>query len=234
MKRETFEIFDKEKWLKLRSQDITSTEAAALFGLSPYMTVFELWHLKKSGDIVSIEENERMKWGSRLEATIAEGIAEDNGWQVSPFKEYMRLTDLKMGSSFDYKIEDNGILEIKNVDSLVFNNKWIVDEAITEAPAHIELQVQHQLAVSDLEYAYIGALVGGNTVHLIKRTRSEKIITNLKNKVEEFWNSIEANKPPAPDFEKDASFIACLYPDGSGVSRSPCRRRASRECPRDT
>lgn len=75
---------DKQEWLKKRLDDITSTEVSALFGLSPYSTEFELWHRKKSREVVELASNERMVWGSRLESAIAGGIASDQGWEVSP------------------------------------------------------------------------------------------------------------------------------------------------------
>jgi putative phage-type endonuclease len=200
-----------EHWLALRSSDVTSTEVSALFNLSPYQTVFELWHRKKNKDIVSIEQTDRMKWGSRLEKTIAEGIAADQGWSVSAFKDYVRLPELMAGSSFDYKIGDDGLLEIKNVSEMVFKNSWSGDDDNLEAPAHIELQVQHQLMVSGMSYAYIGALVGGNSIKLIKREPQPQIISQMQKKIREFWASIERNESPAPNFEKDAEFIKQLY-----------------------
>lgn len=205
----------KEHWLEMRKQDVTSTEASALFGLSPYLTEFELWHNKRYSLDSAFEETERMRWGSRLEPVIAEGIAEDQGWKVEPFKDYMRDDELKMGSSFDYRIikEDGkkGILEIKNVDARVFSQGWIVDDIESEAPPHIEIQVQHQLGLTGFDFAYIGALVGGNEVILIRRTPDQKIIEKIKKKVHKFWQSVYDNEPPAPNFEKDAAFIASLY-----------------------
>lgn len=201
-----------EHWLQLRAKDVTSSEVAALFGLSPYLTEFELWHRKRDGLIVELAENDRLKWGNRLESAIALGIADDMGWEVAPMKHYDTLPDLRMGSSFDFEIlsPEAGILEIKNVDALQFKEKWDTSDEINEAP-HIELQVQHQLAVSGHRLAYIGALIGGNTVHLIKRERNEKIINAIKKKVAAFWESIDRGEPPEPDFARDAAFISSLY-----------------------
>lgn len=200
----------REAWLAARSIDVTSTEVGALFGVSPYLTHFELWHRKKSGALVEIEETERMKWGVRLESAIANGIAEDQGWVIRPMKEYMRLPELRMGSSFDFEINGTGILEIKNVDSLAFKQGW-GDDDTDEIPLHIEIQVQHQLAVSGKDFSYVGVLVGGNRVVLVKRDPNPDIITGIKRQVGEFWRSIEAGTPPEPDFKRDAAFIAKLY-----------------------
>jgi len=106
---------------------------------------------------------------------------------------------------------ETGLLEIKNVDGLQFKKGWIVDGDNVEAPPHIELQVQHQLLVSGRAYAFIGALIGGNNLVLIKREPSEKIHAAIKQKCSEFWKSIDENNPPKPDFETDSKFIASLY-----------------------
>lgn len=205
---------NKQKWLELRLNDITSTEVSALFGLSPYMTKFELWHHKKRGEIVELDENDRMRWGNKLEAVIAETIAEDYGWNIQPMKDYIRDCELRAGSSFDFKIikDEPELLEIKNVDGLQFKDKWHKDEdGNYEAPLHIEMQVQHQLMVSGFKTAHIGALIGGNDLKLLKRHRDEIVIQEIKREIKLFWDSIDKNEPPEPDFEYDSEFIAKLY-----------------------
>jgi len=204
---------NEQAWLELRTKDITSTEIGALFGISPYMTAFELWHRKKDGVVVKIDQNERMRWGNALQDAIALEIAKDQGWTVRRMNEYIRDPEARIGASFDFSIEDsNGLLEIKNVDGLVFRNDWTVDDqGNMQAPLHIEIQVQHQLAVSGRSVCYIGALVGGNDLQLIKRTRDEAVITAIKERVGQFWASIEANIPPEPDFMADSEFIGKLF-----------------------
>ncbi|NKW09468.1 hypothetical protein HGG76_06125 [Ochrobactrum tritici] len=51
-------------WHKLRKPDITATSAATLFGVSPYQTIFDMFHRMRGTVEVVIEESERMKWGS--------------------------------------------------------------------------------------------------------------------------------------------------------------------------
>lgn len=217
--RETIIPSSKSEWLRFRSEDITSTEAAALFGLSPYTTLFELWHRKRDAALVTIEENERMKWGTRLQDPIARGLAADNNLSIRAMPEYMRLTEERAGSSFDYRIirfdgavdcDDDGIFEAKNVDSLAFREGWAVDDSGIEAPPHIEIQVQHQLWVSGLRWARIGALIGGNKGVIITRVRDEKIIGEIKTRIAAFWKSIKEGIEPAPDFARDSEFVVRL------------------------
>lgn len=228
--RQTIHPADKTAWLNMRVRDVTSTEISALFGISPYSTAYELWHAKRSKQITAIEPNERMTWGTRLEEPIAKGVCEDNGWDAQPFKEYMRAPDLRIGASFDWRIlpgqttgipskidlrhvRGPGLLEIKNVDGLVFRNEWLKgdDNAEAEAPPHIELQIQHQMLVSGLSWGVIAALVGGNNLHMILRMADPAIAAAITTRVAEFWESVDAGAEPTPDFSRDASAIMSIY-----------------------
>ncbi len=192
---------------------MNSSDIGALFGLSPYSTEYELFHRLRDGNVVEIDENVRMKWGTRLEARIAEGVAEDNSWVVKPFKDYIHIPELRLGASFDFEIMggDETLLEIKNVDSLIFKESWSLDGDNLEAPPHIELQIQQQMLVSGYKKAYIAALVGGNDVKLIQREADEKIQKAIIEKSKKFWEAIANDTPPVPDYERDSEFISSLY-----------------------
>jgi putative phage-type endonuclease len=203
----------REHWLKMRSQDLTSTDMAALFGISPYLTEFELYHRKKSAKVIEIEENERMKWGNRLEDSIARGVADEKGWRdLVPFKDYARVPEFRIGSSFDYyRTEAAALVEIKNVDGIQYARNWIDDGINLEAPPHIELQVQHQMLVAGIQRCYLVALVGGNSLTVIERQFAPAIGNAILKKAQAFWQRIEIGKEPQVDFEKDARFIKELY-----------------------
>ncbi len=210
---------DEAHWHAMRAQDLTSTDVAALFGLSPYKTAFELWHEKRSGEVARVKDNDRMRWGRRLESVVAEGIAEERGWQARPFKEYGRLPELRLGASFDYRVRpnhtgtdspDDSILEIKTVDALAFRNGWTIEDDYVEAPAHIELQVQHQMLVSGLRRAYIGVLIGGNRIEILEREADDQVHAGIIAAARKFWDSIEAGTPPAPVMPDDAQAVIRL------------------------
>ena len=205
---------NQEHWLAMRKLDVTSTESAALFSMSPYLTHFDLWHRKRTGIVPEFVVNDRMKWGNRLEAAIAHGIAEEQGWEIRPMKEYLRDPDLRMGSSFDFVITNLGEpvhLEIKNVDYLAFRDGWIEhDDSSIEAPEHIEMQVQHQMGVSGFKRAFIGAFIGGNRGVVIERLRDEEVIAAIKAKVADFWRTVDAGLEPDPVMPGDAEVIIRL------------------------
>jgi len=210
-KTQSYPITDKQSWLENRLLDVTSTEVSALFNLNPYQTEFELYHQKKDKVVVNIDDNERMAWGRRLEDSIALEFAERKKFKVEQFDVYMRDPDSRMGSSFDYKIvsEDQpAILEIKNVDAMAYRKNWVeYDEETISPPDHISLQLQHQLEITGYNIGYIVALVGGNTLKVVKSKRDPEIGKIIKEKVKNFWQRIKTNTPPDVDYTKDAQYI---------------------------
>src|SRR3990167_2101863 len=106
---------DEAHWLAMRREVVTSTEISSLFGLSPYCTEFELFHRKKENLEVEFDPNARVIWGMRLQKSIADGVAEDNGFKIRLMNEFIYDDQEKLGSSFDYAIEEDGLLEVKNL-----------------------------------------------------------------------------------------------------------------------
>lgn len=221
MPTEYHDIADRESWLALRRTDITSTEASALFGLSPYSTPYELWHQKHGLLDDDIEDNERMAAGRHLEPAIAALVSERYGVQVVPFKVYATDTEQRMGSSFDFQIigfehdaaseladhaarYGTGILEIKNVDFLAHRDKWTKDEC----PDHIEVQLQHQLELTGYEWGAIVALVGGNKIWVYIRMRDKAVGRAIRAKIAEFW---ALTSPPPAVMPDDADAVISLY-----------------------
>lgn len=212
MATEIIEIESQEQWLGERAKDVTSTEVSALYGLSPYLTEFELFHNKRDNVIVRIEPNERMRWGNRLESAIAHGVAEDQGWDISKLNVYARDPQARIGSSFDFKINSSsdgpGILEVKNVDWLQYQRNWIDDGAGNiEAPEHIELQIQHQMEILDMSWTALTVLVGGNEQKVVLRNRDREIGADIRQRVKAFWERVQNNTAPSPDYTADAEFI---------------------------
>jgi predicted phage-related endonuclease len=101
---------DEAEWLALRVGLLTTTKVPALFGCG-YTTEFAEWHAAHDGIEIPFTETERTKWGRRFEASIAAGVAEDEGWDIRPMKEFYRDPDRRLGASFDFAIGDDGVLE---------------------------------------------------------------------------------------------------------------------------
>lgn len=204
-----------QEWLEKRLDYVTSTEIAALFGLSPYVTEYELYHRKLERTIDVIPDNKRMMWGRKLEAVIAQAAVDELGFGIdvatleqNPFTED---SSHRMAATLDF-VHNGVIIECKNVDAWIWKQQW-TDE---EAPDHIELQVQAAMACSGASSAVIAALVGGNDLKLYRRQRDDEVIAALRQRAAKFWQRIEDKNPPPPVYERDADFIIGRYQDGSG------------------
>lgn len=252
MKTITHTTPDRAAWLRLRRQNLNSSEIASLWGWSPYKTPLCLW-LEKSGAMDEEEiSSERIDAGTFLEDGIAALARHRYGWSSRPFKDYVEAPAEKLGASFDYRIdawgdapaEGWGLNEIKNVDSLVFRGRdraWSDDNPDDVlAPRHIEIQVQHQMMMSGAAYAVITPLVGGNELHHLVRLPNAAVHDKIQKKAAEFWASIqrwrddgcpanvEAYAPPA-DISQDAELIMKMFARPNPYSTIPADKKKALE-----
>lgn len=201
-------------WRALRSRHVGASEVAALFGVHPQITRWELWQ-RKAGylDEPALDDNQRVFWGQTLEPAIAQGAAARQGWTTRKVHTYWTCDETPgMGASLDYEIikDDRGagVLEIKTVDGLQYRD-W--DDG--EPPLAYMLQLQQQLAVTGRAWGAVAVLVGGNDLKVFEYERHEATIRRLRTEITAFWRSLAEGAEPQPDFARDADRIAELKGD---------------------
>lgn len=195
----------KDHWLRLREGNINSTESSILFDSNPYKSLYEYWHEKHANIVKPFEETIRTKMGTKLQAGIAEAIAEQEGWLIKPMNQYIYSEEHRLGSSFDYEIVgQDQILEIKNVDGLIYRNSWTPEEM----PLQVEFQIQHQMLLSGYRKCTVGVCVAGNDLRLYHRNYNSDVCQALLMKANEFWLMEE---PPPPDYSRDFEFINGMF-----------------------
>lgn len=215
-------ITDEAHWRQLRDAHIGASEDAALFDLLPYFTKFMLWNAKAGLARLPEPEHNRIDWGKVLEPAIAKGIAEAMRWTLEERNLYASSVETPgMGCTIDRWIVDHergpGVVEIKNIDWLQWKQTWTE----THAAPHVELQLQHQLAVTDFSWGAIGALVGGNDLVILEREPHRPTIERIKAAVEEFWRSVQENRPPDPfgsPLELDTLRQLCCPPEPKEIA----------------
>lgn len=158
---------DRTQWLEERRQGIGGSDVAAILGLSPWKTPFQLYQ-EKRGESGDFSGNDRTDWGSRLEPTIRQWYADTTGRVVmvpngiikSPQHPYMQ-------ASLDGLTECGRIVEIKTARS---GQDW--GEPGTDAiPEYYLTQVHHYMAVTGLEVADVPVSIGGAPPVLYQVTR---------------------------------------------------------------
>jgi putative phage-type endonuclease len=211
----------REDWLAARNLGIGASESAALFGLSPWASEFSLWAEKTGMAPREDSATEAMRWGLLLEAPIAEAYKQDSGRNLwTPPSPYCVAVDQdlpELRATPDRWIieadghEGRGVLEIKNVDGSK-SAQW--DDG---PPIHVQVQVQHQLAVTGFRWAAVAALVGGNRLKSWDVERNDDFIAELRIKVREFWSRVQAKTAPTTDgSEATARALKALHPRDNG------------------
>lgn len=206
--------------LSERRNWIGASESAALLGVSPFLTKFELWHLK-AGNIPpeDLDTDERVQAGLHLEPAIAAWASKKWDWPLRNVREYLTHPTIpRMGCSLDFETAEGHPVEIKNVDNLIFRDgDWQAEgDTLLDAPAHYLVQVQHQLACRpEAPHGWLLVCVGGNRLYRMEIPRHPKMIARIEREVAAFWRSIEAGEEPRPDFQADAAAISLLY-NGAG------------------
>lgn len=220
-------------WHAARAKVVGASEVSALFGVQPpyAMSHFTLW-MVKSGRLAPPEvPGERPKWGLKLEEIIGAAVAEEHGWLVErPILRHITHPRVAgMGCTLDFVAKKNGVngvIETKNSDWLIHKRQWG-----DEPPAHILLQLQHQLACCDAEWGAVACLVGGNHLEVYEYNRSRLLIAEIEQRVAAFWQSIrEGREPPVDGSDSTAKAIAGLFPtdDGNDI---PADLNADNELP---
>jgi predicted phage-related endonuclease len=206
---------------QFRASHVGASEVAALFDCCPYLTRFELWH-RKQGSIATpafneigddgTPDDERIYWGVKLEAAIIDAAKERYGYQDR--EQVGHLSNGRgLGGHPDRRVicpeRGPGILEIKTADWLV-RKQWG-----EEPPEHYLLQSQAYQGLDHVEWGDVLVLVGGNKLERFRYKFRPKIYAEIERRVAEFWQSIEANQPPPPDYTRDLNTISELYREGT-------------------
>lgn len=206
-----------DHWHDLRRRHVGSSEVAALFGTSQWMTAFRLWHLKAGTTADPRFVNERAEWGKRLEGGIAQGIAEDMRWRLVKSREYWTAEHTPgMGCTIDYDVVDHadgpGIVEIKFVAEYA---TWKADWSDKRAPADYELQLQHQFACKPAAtWGALACFIGQTaTLVMYERKPQARVIAEIEQRCAAFWQSIEGGRQPDPSGTiEEWALLNELYP----------------------
>lgn len=211
---------DRSEWLAGRRQGIGASDSAILFnqgyaGTSPYSLFVE-----KSSDTV-VDENDEvfLHIGSLMEPALRAVFSHVTGHEVLPVVPYsLRRSVAKpfMLASLDGLMRENGkigCLELKNC-SVSQRAEW----KDGEGPLKYQIQVQHQLFVTGLDFAYLFGLVGGNEPFFIRIERNDTFINDvLLPACESFWKHVESGTPPAIDgAEGTKKALFALHPEDNG------------------
>lgn len=203
-------ISDETAWRAIRAKNIGASEVAALFGLSPWMTRWQLYMLK-TGKLPDVFETKIMTQGKHFEPAIAAYAQEKFSIQLRKVHRYITSDDTPgMGASLDYEQYGDGALVPTEIKWSLFGDGWDWEsDELTEIPDSYMMQVQHQLACAGASEGQLIAFTGGDLKRMII-PRSERLITAIREAVAAFWADVAAGNEPPVDFAADADAVTRL------------------------
>lgn len=202
------------QWLEVRQGGIGSSDAASAVGLNPYKSQLELW-LEKTGRATAKEEttgmNDPCYWGTLLEPYVATAYQQQTGRKVRRVNAVLQHPTFNfMLANLDREVvgsPDVQILECKTAGE--FGSRLWKDGV----PEYVQLQVQHQLAVTGHAAADVAALLCGQKLEIHRIERDDEVIARLIVLETNFWRCVEQDLPPAADgSESAARALRQLYP----------------------
>lgn len=196
---------DRGQWLEVRKGGIGSSDAAAAVGLSPYKSQLELW-LEKTGRVDTLAEHQGMDdprfWGTLLEPYVAVAYQQKTDRKVRRVNAVLQHPTLPfMLANIDREVigcADVQILECKTAGE--FGSKLWKDGV----PEYVQLQVQHQLAVTGKAAADVAVLLCGQKLEVHRIERDEEVIARLVVLESRFWSYVESDTPPPADGSESA------------------------------
>lgn len=215
------QIKDEAHWRELRAAHIGASEIATLFSESPYLTPNQLFHMKR-GNLGDVEESPLMRFGQLMEPVVAALIVEHYQWDMVKCQEYHEHPEFPwLGCTLDYYCthpeHGPGIVQIKNVQN--FAPGWTQ----SRAPTHVELQVQHELFVTNaarlaagkepFRWTAIGSMHAGNPedIRVFFREQDKKVTDHIVNRSRKFWEDMKANNEPPLLGGQDYEHIVDLF-----------------------
>jgi len=211
---------DRDQWLAVRKAGIGGSDAAAAVGLNPYKSQLELW-MEKTGRDADLEKPDPndtthpVFWGTLLEPIVAAAYTQQTSNRIRKVNAVLRHPTIPfMLANLDREViggADVQLLECKTAGEF---GARLWREGV---PEYVQLQVQHQLAVTGKQAAHVAVLLCGQKldVHLIER--DDELIARLIELEARFWKFVESDTPPPADGSDSADrALRCLFPRDAG------------------
>jgi putative phage-type endonuclease len=175
-----------ESWRKWRGQGIGSSDIAAIAGMCPYKTPFQVWE-KLMGFREDEQVNAAMQRGIDFEDEARKYLGDDNLLPACIEHDHYNYFHASLDG-----LGDGYFCEIKVPSQKNFASYQ------KEIPKHYNVQVQWQYLVSGLKsctfLAYSPEL---KTAHLREVKRDEGMIEELERAGDKFWQDYLRGVPPA-------------------------------------
>lgn len=189
-----------ERQRQVRNQGVGASECAAVMGLDPYRSAYDLYILKSElhEDTGERAETEAQAIGNLIEPTTAALAEQRLGCRlVKPTATYKAANGV-MFANLDRQVEraargsDN--CELKSTGLL---DGW-GEEGTDQIPERTLIQVTAQMVCSDARVSHVARLLGrwGFSFSMYRVDFNEKLAQVIEESVLDFWKCVEEGRAP--------------------------------------
>lgn len=190
--------------LEARRSKIGSSDAAAILGVDPYRTAYDVW-LEKTGRHTPEIGNKKTWLGDQCEQVCRQAVSEYLGRPVvqATGTVVSRVCD-RLAANLDGAVERFAkgceIVEAKS-GWHGGSSQW-GDAGTDRIPGHVQVQVHHQLLCNESDIAYVARLFGtygGGLDAAVYEVYADSELTRLLvEKLPAFWDKYVATDTPPP------------------------------------
>ncbi len=209
---------DRAEWLRLRRLAICASESPAVLCEKSYTYQSNVGVLAEKIDPeppVDEEDSERAHWGKLLEPVILSEFARCTSRHVFAAGELLRSTRWPfLQCTLDGKQRE--VATDRDWFPVEAKNTRASDMWADGIPAHVWIQIQHQLAVTGKPWGSVAVLLWGSEFKHQDVPRDDEFINEqLVPRCEEFWKLVQAGgPPPTPTGHPDTTkALAKIFPD---------------------
>ena len=202
-----------EEWLEYRKLGIGGSDASIVCGINRYKSPVKLW-MEKTNQLPYQEAGEAAYWGTQLETLVRDEFSKRTGIEVK------HTNQMLQSEKYPFMLANlDGTCEHPDYGTCVFEAKTASAYRANEwennsVPYSYVVQVQHYMAVTGYQGAYVAVLIGGNQFRWRFIERDEELISLLIKLEAAFWNHVKSITPPPLDgSEASAKFLAERFPN---------------------
>lgn len=177
-----------------RARGIGSSDAAAILGVDPHKTAYDLW-LEKTGRVPGFEGNEHTERGNLLEPVILQMTEAKLGQKVvRPKSTYVRgILRANLDGQVEKSARGQPIVEAK---SSIVRDGW-GDPGTDQIPDRTLVQVHVGMLCAEADVAHVARLHDWYHFSLYHVTANGDLLHAIDEMTAEFWTKhVEADTPP--------------------------------------
>ena len=188
------------QWLEERRKGIGGSDVAAIMGLSPWKTAYQVYQEKRK-EVEDWGGNSLTDWGKRMEPAIRQWYSDQTGRDVRlPDKIMYHPQHPFMLASLDGFTDDGRVVEIKTARS---GKDWGEPET-NQIPDYYAVQVHHYMIVTGFQVADIPVSIAGSSPSLYIVEADKEIAEMIIEACAKFWERVQSGNPPDPVTYADA------------------------------